>query len=217
MNHRLHNTVTRTCRRSFCTRQTQRAPRTETLQRTPESNVGGKKIIRRENKRLEVLKGLLNQSTISHETPEPLAKPVSYLKIPKQDLDRINLEEKIGFIRGFRCKIFGQYMKRKPTGSLKFGHGTCADSQQKTKIGRYHHKGHLECIHASRGKVGVQIHLDYDIDRVVNTPFAQYPEEERVHCFQRRKNPRPFPIKQPMGSPAWHEKFNAPFSERNHS
>jgi len=148
------------------------------------------------------------------ESPSRHIAPISYLKIPKEELDRIDLEQRIGYIRGFRAQIHGQYAKSKGTGTVIMGAGACSDQHQRTKLGRFHHKGHLECVYGKRGKVGMKMNMDFDIAKIVDTAYIHYKEEDKIQT-SRRKNPRRYPIRHAVGSPAaqfW--KKSTPFSER---
>lgn len=150
----------------------------------------------------------------SKTTPSRTISPISYLKIPKEELDRIDLEQRIGYIRGFRAQIHGQYGKSKGTGTVIMGAGACSDQHQRTKLGRFHHKGHLECVYGKRGKVGMKMNMDFDIAKIVDTAYIHYKEEDKV-ATSRRKNPRRYPIRHQLGSPAqdfWRKL--TPFSER---
>ena len=53
----------------------------------------------------------------------PNVKPITYLKIPTQELERINLEEKIGLLRGFRLQLHGQFSRARGTGYMVAGAG----------------------------------------------------------------------------------------------
>ena len=56
------------------------------------------------------------------------------------------------------------------------------------------------------------MNMDFQIDKLVNTPMVQYPEHMQV-MVNRRKNPRRYVIKQPQYSPAWTDRDNRRFSE----